>query len=155
MSFDIAAFSTAVLDPREDIVRVEELACFFSDGDDPVFRVRGLTGEEMYRVADERRSSELRAAVADALAGGQRAEVASALREVIGIGESVPEAMAVAISKVFFGIVEPKLDRDQIVRLFAGLPNVAVRLMSAIDKLSGQGPDLGKYQRSTPIHESA
>lgn len=154
MSFDLQRFLSADLAPREDSVPAPELAAFFAEGEEAAFRVRGLTGEEMFRVADERRSGELKAAVAEALAGGQRAEVVDALKEAIGIGESVPEAMAVAISKVHFGLVEPRLERDQVVRLFSGVPTVAVRLMSAIDALSAQGPNLPKSQSSTPTPES-
>lgn len=153
MTFDMERFAAARFLPREEDVRADELAGYFGAGDDPVFRVRGLTGEEMFRVAEERKSSELKAAIADALAGGQSAEVAEALKEAIGLGQSVPDSMAVAISKVHFGLVEPRLDRDQVVRLFADLPNVAVRLMAAIDKLSGQGPEMGKSQSSGGIPE--
>lgn len=152
--FDLYGFTSESFAPREQDVDVPELAPFFPAGDPPVFRVRGLTGEEEFRVAAERRTGELQAAVAEALAGGQRAEIADTLKELLGVGDSVPDAMARSISKVAYGLLAPKMARDQVVKLFHELPVVGARLLQAIDALTGQGPDLGKPGPSTPSPES-
>ena len=158
MSMDLAAFMSASLAPREADLEgpaVAQLAPFFPAGEVPRLRVRALTGAEIYRAAEARHSAELRAAIADALAGGSRQEIADAIREAIGVGESVPAAMAVAISKLVHGSVDPKLDQDQVVRMFKLWPIVAVAAASLIDRLNNQGPDLGNCPGSTPTPPSA
>lgn len=152
--FDLDAFMSAQLSPREGQVDAAEAACFFAEGSEPVFIVRGLTGEEMYRVAQEQQSAGLRAAVAEAMAGQQRKEIVDALREAVGGGESLPDAMRIAISRLCHGAVEPRLDRDQAVRLFNVFPNVAVAAERKIVELSGLGPDVGKLAASTPTPAS-
>jgi hypothetical protein len=52
------------------------------------------------------------------------------------------------------GSVEPQIDREIAVRLFAAYPIVGYTLTNKILELTGMGPDLGKAQPSTPIPES-
>lgn len=157
MTFDLHRFRCAVLTPRQASVPVPDLRHFFPEGKNPVWIVRGLTGEELARAneASARYATVVAAVQALANAASARQEQTEALQTLIGYGTEVPADLAKRFDHLVFGSVEPKIDRNDAVRLFTGYPIVGYTLTNRILELTGEGPDLGKAPPSTPIPESS
>lgn len=146
MSFDLERFRAASLSPREADVRVSDLTHWFGDGADPVWRVRGLTGEEVARANEASARHELVANAVEALSAAARrdGDQVEALKTLIGYGTETPAELAKRFDHLVFGSVSPKIDREIAVRLFRAYPHVGYHLTNKILELTGLGPDLGK-----------
>ena len=148
MSFDLERFRSAQLGPREADVRVQDLAHWFADGAPPVWRVRGLTGEEIARSNEASQRHETIASAVEAFAAASGGDKAGALSELIGYSGSVPADLAKRFDHLVFGSIEPKIDREIAVRLFKDYPVVGFHLTNRILELTGLGPDVGKLPPS-------
>jgi hypothetical protein len=148
MSFDLQRFRGASLAPRQSEVPVPDLAHFFGEGVPPIWIVRGLTGEEIARSNNSSERVKLFAATVDALASAARSEQSEALKAMMGVTD-VPEDLAKRFDHLTFGSVDPKISREDSVKLFAAYPVVAYTLTNKILELTGLGPDLGKAPHST------
>lgn len=152
MSFDRERFRFADLAPRQAAVPVADLAFFFPEGEDPVWTVRGLTGEEIARAnaASQRQAVLLEAVEALSSAAALRDDRVEALKSLLGHGAETPEDLAKRFDHLIFGSVDPVVDREMAVKLFAAYPIVGYTLTNKILELTGLGPDLGKAPPSTP-----
>lgn len=148
MSFDLQRFRAASLAPRQQLVQVPELEDFFGEGVSPVWTVRGLTGEEIARSNNSSERVKLFAATVDALASAARSEQSEALKAMMGVTD-VPEDLAKRFDHLTYGSVDPKISREDAVKMFAAYPVVAYTLTNKILELTGLGPDLGKAPHST------
>jgi hypothetical protein len=149
MTFDLQRFLQAQIALREKVVPVPDLAGFFPEGAEPVFVVRALSGEEIFRAADAGARDQKLVAAVQAIAGAAGAEkFADSFRDLIG-ADDVPEDMRRRIEHLLAGVVEPKLDREAVLRLIAFYPTTAGKLHGAIMELIAEGPDLGKAGGST------
>jgi hypothetical protein len=148
MPFDIKQFSKAKFSPRTETVRVPALAAFFGPDDDPVFTVRGLTGEELARAVQAPTKAKKLAAIVEAIAGNQESEQQSALRDLVGLSDETPDHLAEKIEKLTMGTLEPALDQQSASKIFRVSPSTAYNLVFIIDRLSGQGQLLGEPQSS-------
>jgi hypothetical protein len=154
MSFDLNRFLNSQISLRERKVKVPCLAEWFPEGVEPAFIVRALSGEEIFRAADaEARDKKLVAAVQAISGSVHAAQFADAFKDLIG-ADDVPEEMRRRIEHLLVGVVEPKLDRQAVLRLIAFYPTTAATLHTAIMELIAQGPSLGKADDSTPTPES-
>ncbi len=151
--FDLERFRAAQLGPREGDVRVPDLAHWFADGVEPVWRVRGLTGEEIARSNEASQRHETIASAVEAFASASGGDKACALSELIGYSGSVPADLAKRFDHLVFGSVEPKIDREIAVRIFKAYPVIGFMLTNKILELTGLGPDLGKSPPSTQTPE--
>jgi hypothetical protein len=156
VTFDLNRFRQAALAPRQAAVPVPDLRFFFPEGADPVWVVRGLTGEEIARANESNQRSGLIAAAVQALsnAASAKAEQTEALQALIGYGTDVPQDLAKRFDHLVFGSVDPAIDRETAVRMFNSYPIVAYQLTNRILELTGEGPDLGKLPPSTATPES-
>jgi len=145
MTFDLERFRGASLAPRQATVPVPDLAAFFADGE-PVWIVRGLTGEEIARCNESNARHATIAAAVQALANSAaaKAETVDALQSLLGYGTDVPEDLAKRFDHLTFCSVSPVIDRALAVKLFATYPIVAYTLTNKILELTGMGPDVGK-----------
>lgn len=146
MSFNLEQFRGAALTPRQATVRVPDLAAFFADGAEPVWIVRGLTGEEIARSTDSSARHATITAAVQALANSAaaKAETVEAMQSLLGYGTDVPEDLAKRFDHLTYGSVSPVIDRALAVKLFASYPIVAYTLSNKILELTGLGPDVGK-----------
>jgi hypothetical protein len=146
MSFDLERFRGLSLSPRQASVPVPDLASLFADGAEPVWTVRGLTGEEIARCneASARHATITAAVQALANSAAAKSDTVDALQTLIGYGTDVPEDLAKRFDHLTFGSVDPAIDRAAAVKLFASFPIVAYTLTNKILELTGLGPDLGK-----------
>lgn len=154
MSFDQLRFQQATLAPRQETVWTRELASFFAPGVDPVFTVRGLTGEELARANDIQARQQRLAAHIDALSVTGGGDAREALRSLLGYGDDVPEELAKRLDYLVYGCVEPAMDRPTAVKLFAAYPIIGYTLTNKILNLTGLGADVGKAPPSTPTPPS-
>ena len=151
MGFDLERFRSAALVPCQERVPVPDLKSWFGEGDDPIWIVRGLTGEEFMRAqeAANRYDLVLSAARALASAGSLASDREEHLKRLIGFGSQVPAEMAKGLDALVFGSVDPVIDRDGAVRLYAAFPIVAWHLVQKILALTGMGAEPGKSSIST------
>ncbi len=141
--FDSAAFTAASLAARTARVAVPDLQPWFGDSE-PVWQVRGLTGEEIARANEAPSRHASLAAAVDALAFAQADDKADAIKTLLGVSDAVPEDIAKRIDHLIAGSVEPTIDREVAIRLFQYFPTVAFSLTNTIMVLTGQGAQPGK-----------
>jgi hypothetical protein len=152
--FNAGKFNSAVLAPRTQDVPVPDLAAWFDDSD-PVWRVRGLTANEIAktRVAGEARRRE--SAFAAALATGSKSEIIAEVQHAIGRSDSVEPDLARRLEMLTLGSVDPLCPLDVAVRLAEHFPTVFYQLTDRILTLTGLGSDVEKKpKRSTEKPES-
>ncbi len=147
-NFDLDAFRKAKFQAREQEVPLPGLTSggfggYEGEGDDAqpvpvVFKVRGLTADELARADQEADNSKLLVKVAERLAGSE-AEKAQALLDGLGLGDDTPQALAKKLAHVQMAVVEPQLKIQDVVRIADAYPTDFLELSSQIYSLTGQG----------------
>ena len=147
-NFDLAAFRKAKFQPREQVVPLAGLTAGGFGGYDGeggaaqpvpvVFKVRGLTADELARADQEADNSKLLVKVAERLAGSE-AEKAQALLDGLGLGDDTPQALAKKLAHVQMAVVEPQLKIQDVVRIADAYPTDFLELSRQIYSLTGQG----------------
>lgn len=148
--FDLEAFRACPITHRIEEVPVPRLAPFFSEGEPALWRIRGMTGEEIARARESGARHKAVAVAIQAMVSQSQstADKVDAMKSILGFGTEVPEDLAQRLDHLVFGSVYPAIDRNDAVRLFAMFPVIAYELTNKILVLSEQGPDLGKVTRS-------
>lgn len=156
MEFDQQAFARASFSPRTEVVKVPELVHFFRGDGDPAWTVRGLTGEELYRVKAAAETGATMRAMVEALSAGAGRERVAAIRSAFGLDESTtPEEYAKRIEMLLLASVSPRVDRPTVVKLIAAFPATVATLTDAILRLTGLGQQPGKSSGSGETPASA
>lgn len=165
-NFDLAAFRKAKFQPREEDVPLAGLTAagfggYEGEGNDAqpvpvVFKVRGLTAEELARADQEADNSKLLVKVAERLAGSE-SERAQALMDGLGLGDGTPQALAKKLAHAQLAVVSPALKIQDVVRIADAYPMDFLELTNHIYNLTGQGKvaqvkrkPSGKSQASKP-----
>lgn len=150
MAFNFERFmqDAAGLSARTEKIPVPDLKHWFEEGEEAVWEVKGLTGEEWARANDITGRLDMYRAVIEALASEVRASQTEALKTMMGVSD-VPQDLAKRFDHLVFGSVYPKVSRENAVMIFRLYPYVGYLLTNKILELSGQGPDLGKLQCSS------
>jgi hypothetical protein len=149
MNFDLERFRAASLAPRQAQIPVPDLAHFFAAGTEPLWTVRGLTGEEIARANDAtQRGLTIGNAVEALAAAANKGDQVDALKTLIGYGSEVPADLAKRLDHLCVGSIDPVIDRETAVRLFNNFPIVAYQLTNEILRLTGLGADVGKLPHS-------
>jgi len=138
MPFDARAFAKAQFEPRLVVVIIPELCDWFG-GEDPMFRVRGLSGIELAQALEAAQTTQSRAELAEALLDGTDGAKVDAVKEAFGLGKGVPDELIRYHELVIRGSVEPKLTRDVSVKLAERFPVDHKQLALKILSLTGQG----------------
>tara|TARA_R100000789_G_scaffold73358_3_gene69047 strand:+ start:533 stop:1039 length:507 start_codon:yes stop_codon:yes gene_type:complete len=146
--FDLAAFRKAKFQERAEDIPLSGLTAagfggFEGEGDDAkpvqvVFRVRGLTAEELARADQEADKSKLLVKALEKLAGSE-AEKIQGMLEALGISENSPPALAKKLAHVEMAVIKPKLKRSDVVRIAEAFPTDFLELSNQIYNLTGQG----------------
>lgn len=158
MGFDARAFARADLSPRQQSVPVPELAAWFGEGEAVVFRMRGLSADELARAKDAHANNLRRLGMLDALTGQSRAEVASDVRAALGAEEDKHPDIAMRQELVHLGTAEPALSEETVALLAERYPLLLYRLSNVVNTLTGQGPEAKKKPNSStpkPMSDSA
>jgi hypothetical protein len=144
MGFDADKFMNTKMLPRTADVPVPGLASWFGEGEKPVWKVRGITGQELGQAKQAVESRKDIAALVAGIVGGQSAEKAAAAKKIMNIDDSVPANVALNIHLVKLGSVDPEADEDLAVKLCTCCPVEFQQIAKKILELTGQGHEPGK-----------
>jgi len=155
MSFEAKQFLKTKFKKRTHPVPVPDLQQFFPEGEEAVWIVRGLTGQELGRAdaaADNQKSI---AALVSGLTSDSSKEKAQAIQDLLGIGGNTPSAIVKRIEQLIIGSVDPECTRDMAVKLCETYPVEFLTITNKIVELTGQGQIPGKLPPSGATQESA
>jgi hypothetical protein len=155
MAFNIQKFQQTHFTPREVSVPVKDLAVFFAAGEDPVFKVPGLTGAELAQVNEAVSRNRSKAAIVEGLLSKEQSKQVEAMREILGIGETVPDDLAKRLEMLVLGSVDPKIDNPTAVRLAEAYPVEFYSVTNTITELTGLGQTPGKPKPSSGSRKSS
>jgi hypothetical protein len=143
VTFNAAALEAARLTPRTAQVPVPGLAPFFSDGDEHVWHVRGLTSVELHRALEAgKRQGAIESVVRAIAASGDQAQ---AVRKALGLTADTPGEVAKRLEMLVMGSTEPnKVELPVAVKLAEGWPVEFLQITNTISELTGLGADVVK-----------
>lgn len=144
MGFDAEKFMNTKMQPRTADVPVPGLASWFEGEDKPVWKVRGVSGQELGQAKQAVEQRKDIAALVSGIVGGQSAEKAEAAKKIMNIDDTVPANVALNIHLVKLGSVEPEADEDLAVKLCTCFPVEFQQISKKILELTGQGHEPGK-----------
>lgn len=148
MNFDAKAFNKAEFEDRTADVPVPELADFFAEGADPIFRVRALTGEEVAKTRDAAEKNRNVAKMMENLMSSQSTEWIEGVRQKLGVTETVTDDYARRLETLSFGLADPKLDHEAVVKLAENYSITFYNLTNKIFELTGLGRQPQKKKNS-------
>lgn len=151
MPFDLKKFRSAKLTARTEDIPMPGLKEFFTENEEPVFKVRGMTGAEMFQVresVEKRRDLQL---IVSKLLSGDGSAIGEAVEEFYG---SVPEEFVKRVETLLIGCVSPELTRQDAMKLFRHFPTQASIITTRILYLTGEGSLPGELKDSGEIPES-
>jgi len=146
--FDLDAFRKAKLVAREQDFPLPGLAEAGLGVREPdaetgklppvVFRVRGLTAEELSKAEQEADNSRLMISVSEKLVGAESEKV-QAILDALGMSDATPAALRRKMCHVQCGVVDPELTLQDVVKLADGFPIEFGLLAKEIYDLTGKG----------------
>jgi len=150
MGFDIKRFMKERFVPREESIPVPLVfKDFFDEGEEPVWKIRGLTGAEYGRVNEAPGRNAAIVKIADELFSGISKKQASAIRSLIGGTENeTPEDVAKRLEMFTIGSVDPVCDLEIAVKFCRVAPIQFWMITNRISILTGQGHVPGKQKPS-------
>lgn len=140
MGFDLDGYMQAKLKARTSTVSAPELKGWFGDSE-PAFLVRGLNGEEFYRVREAVTKRKALQDIASRLLSGDGQAMADAIEEFYG---DIPDDQIKTIETLALGVVEPKLNIHQAGKLVKEFPIRMEIIAKAIWKATGEGATAGE-----------
>lgn len=143
--FNLEGFRTVAFKPRESKMTLEALKkAGFGDG---VVLVRGLTSHEIAQSDEASQKGKLLSDLITKLADTSGKQKAAALLEGVGISDNVPELLAKRYEHVARGVVEPKFELSDVVKLADTFPIEFSQIANKILELTG----LGKQAEVKPL----
>jgi len=153
MAFNIKTFKTAKFTAREGLVQVPRLTAFFGDGENPVWKVRGLTGRELGKANEASAKYRNVRAIIEGLMSTGAADKAESIKKLVGMGDDTPEDIVKRMDMLIMASVDPVADEDLAIKLCEKFPIEFYDITNEIVKLTGQGHVLGKQQPSGETKE--
>ena len=148
MAFDKKLFLREKFVPRTDLVPVPELAAYFPDPKDAVWKVRGVSGVEMAECFEAAEKNKKIGAVIDGIASGQSKKTTAAIKEMVGASGNTPQDIAKRIAFLVAGSVVPKVDVELAKKLCQTFPIEFYQITTKIIALTGMGHEPGKPKGS-------
>lgn len=139
MTFDIAKFKTTKFKSREEAIKVPELKQFFNEGEEVVWTVRGLTGDELAITNEATALNKNLSQLVDGIINGAGAEKIEAIKESLGLTDKTPDDIVRRITMLKLGSVAPVVDQQFAVRLADAFPTTFYNLTNHIINLTGKG----------------
>lgn len=153
--FDIKKFKKTKFEPRTELVPLPDMKEFFGEGDEPVWKVRGLTGAELGRCTEAAERNKNIAAILEGLISPDNQTKVESVREMIGMTPgTVPNDIARRIEQLVLGSVDPAIDEEMAVKLCQVYPVEFYQLTNAIVRLTGAGHVPGKQKPSGTAQKS-
>ena len=145
MPFDNEKFKSATFKFREEEHPVPELKEFFSEGEKPVWRVRNLTGMEIFIVNEAMERNSRKNEAIEAIMSGERKERVEAMKEIaMTLPEMTPTEYVRRLEVFRLGSVEPKVTKEIAVKIGENFGNTLTHLSNRILILTTQGAEPGK-----------
>lgn len=155
MSFDAKAFINERFEDRIMDVPVPDLKAWFTEDATPVWKIRGLTGDELGRVNEAVEKYKNLNALVTSLVGQDPRQKAEALKDVLGLGTTrTPENVVRELEIVCVGSVDPVCDMQLAVKLKDNFPIEFRQIAQAILVATGKGRVPGKSNASGETQES-
>jgi len=154
MPFDSKKFLKTKFTPRTADVPVPEMRDFFPEGAMPVWKVRGLTGQELGRAAEAADRNKNMVAILEGLVADSAKDKAEAIKELLGIGGVAAPDIAKRIEHMSIGSVDPPCAPDLAVRICEVYPIEFFQITNKIVELTGRGQTPGKQTPSGATGES-
>lgn len=151
MPFDLKQFRKTQLAARTEDIPTPELKLFFAEDEKPVFKVRGMAGDEMYRVREAVEKRRDLQAIVSRLMSGEGSAMADAIEDYFGV---VPEEFARRVEILLVGCLDPVLTRQDVMKLFRHYPTQAHAICTRILHLTGEGSLPGELKDFGEIPES-
>jgi hypothetical protein len=148
MPFDAKKFNKTKFTHRTEDVPVPDLKEFFPEGEPAVWKVRGLTGQELGRANEAADRNKSIAAILAGLTSGAEKEITEAVKDLVGVGGQTPADISKRLEHLCLGSVEPVCTHELAVRLCETFPVEFFQITNAIVRLTGQGQMPGKVQPS-------
>ena len=142
MAFNADRFDATKFEPRTAEVRVEALAQFFDEGEEPVWKVRGMSASELYKTAEARNRQESTVAIVKAIANN--VDQVTAVRKALGLTAETPGEIVKRLEMLVLASVAPKIELPTAVRLAEHFPVEFMLLTNQITELTGRGADVVK-----------
>jgi hypothetical protein len=144
MPFDVKQFKTSQFVNREGTIKVPDLAPFFQEGEDPVWKVRGLTGHELGRVNEaSERYKNITAILTGLISSGATDKVES-IKKLVGLGDDTPADIVKRLDMLVVASVDPEVDEELAIKICENYPIEFFTITNEITNLTGQGRVLGK-----------
>lgn len=151
--FNSKLFLKTKFTPREADVPVPEMRDFFPEGAAAVWRVRGLTGQELGMAAEAGDRNKSIAAILEGLTASSGKDKAEAVKELLGIGGTTPADVSKRFEHMILGSVDPKVTLDIVVRICEVFPIEFFQITNKIIELTGRGQEPGKPKPSGRTEE--
>ncbi len=149
MTFHADAFASASLSMPESDVDVADLAAWFDPGEKPVWRVRGLNGNDLVKIEMAERRGQAAAALAAAIESGAAKEITASVRALLGRTDDIEAVYAKQLEALVLGSVAPAISHEHAAKLGEAYPVVFKRLFNEINRLTGEGAHAEKKPRSS------
>ena len=145
---DIDRFKNTTFEKRTEDVPVPALKDFFDKGDEPVFKIRGLSGPELAEVhAAVDKYKDVNKLIEGLLSDDMKAKI-EAIKESMGITEKTPIDFVRRIEMFKRGMVDPVADDDFTMKYAENFPVDFYHVTNRISNLSGLGSMPGKSRPS-------
>lgn len=144
MSFNIQKFKTSKLQFREATIELPELQCFFEADEKPAFKIRNLSANEIAKINDAVRQNKDIGALITNLMSNDSLDKITAIKEALGMTDSVPDDVVKRIATMELGTIEPKFDQETCVRFATHFATQFYAITNKIYELTGLGSLLGE-----------
>lgn len=150
MPFDTRGFMATSFQPRTADIKVEQLEDFFDEGEEPSFKIRGLTAHELAKANEAEAKAKNLKAMVGALESMTKEEQLKTFKDSIGLSDDTPADLAKRLELFCLGVVEPEgLQIDVAVRVATVAPIEFYQITTEILRLTGQGQEAEKKQKSS------
>jgi len=156
MGFDLEGLKKAQLEARTTKVRADSLQEWFGTDEEggkepPIFKVRGLYGQEMAQVREavdnHKNINDLVQAIATADKGTQ--ERIEAIRQAAGIQTGMSTEIVRRVEALKRGAVEPEIDEEGAKKMVKGYAVDFFHITDEVFRLTGQGAQPVKKNNSS------
>jgi len=143
--FDKQGFLNSKFRPREGVVDVPDMAAFFPDDcKELVWKVRGITADELAQCTEAADKMKNIASIVDSISGGSSSEKATAIKSVLGIDSEMNPDTVKRLEILVRGSVDIDVDLQFAVKISEVFPIEFFELTNVIMRLTGLGQELGK-----------
>lgn len=154
MPFDADRYINTKFVPRTFDMNVPMLKEFFDEGEKPIFRLQGLTGQEIGQCKVAPGTMKDVRALMDGLMSSASKEKADAVKDLFGINDVTPDIVIERLEQFKRGCVDPVIN-DEVARKICHDFGVKFwEMTNKILELSGLGFEPGKQVPSGVMEQS-